>query len=133
MLFYGINFLYVAFNIYISLYVIVYCCTLPVLSYLYVLFLYHIGITSKLEYLTYLGVGAIWISPFYKSPMRDFGYDVQNYTEVDPMFGTMADFDKLMKEAKKRGNWVIGYITIYSCDLVRKSRWKLKTNILDFE
>jgi glycosidase len=65
--------------------------------------------------------------------MRDFGYDVQNYTEVDPMFGTMADFDKLMKEAKKRGNSVIGYITIYSCDLVRNSRWKLKTNILDFE
>lgn len=50
-----------------------------------------------------IGVGTLWLSPFYKSPMRDFGYDVQNYTQVDPLFGTMADFDDLMKEAKKRG------------------------------
>lgn len=61
------------------------------------------GITSKLDYLVYLGVGAIWISPFYKSPMRDFGYDVANYTEIDPMFGSMVDFDELMNETKKRG------------------------------
>lgn len=61
------------------------------------------GVTRRLDYLRELGVGTIWLSPFYKSPMRDFGYDVQNYTQVDPLFGTMDDFDELMKEAKKRG------------------------------
>ena len=66
--------------------------------------MYFPGITSKLDYLTYLGIDAIWISPFYKSPMRDFGYDVQNYTEIDPIFGNMADFDELMNETKKRGD-----------------------------
>ncbi|XP_061184522.1 maltase A3-like [Saccostrea echinata] len=60
------------------------------------------GVTSRLDYLKDLGVGAIWLSPFYKSPMRDFGYDVENYTQVDPLFGTMDDFDELMREAKKR-------------------------------
>ncbi|XP_048738761.2 maltase 1-like isoform X2 [Ostrea edulis] len=60
------------------------------------------GVTKHLDYLKDLGVGAIWLSPFYKSPMRDFGYDVQNHTQVDPLFGTMEDFDELMQEAKKR-------------------------------
>lgn len=61
------------------------------------------GVTKRLDYLQELGVGTLWLSPFYMSPMRDFGYDVQNYTQVDPLFGTMDDFDVLMKEAKKRG------------------------------
>ena len=59
------------------------------------------GITQHLPYLANLGVDAIWISPFFKSPMLDFGYDVSNYKEVDPMFGTMADFDDEMKKLKK--------------------------------
>lgn len=63
------------------------------------------GVTKRLDYLQELGVGTLWLSPFYKSPMRDFGYDVQNYTQVDPLFGTMDDFDVLMKEAKKRGQF----------------------------
>ncbi len=48
------------------------------------------GITARLDYLAWLGVDAIWISPFYPSPMADFGYDVADYTEVDPLFGTLA-------------------------------------------
>ena len=60
------------------------------------------GITMRLDYLAWLGVDAIWISPFYASPMADFGYDVSNYCEVDPLFGTLADFDELVSEAHRR-------------------------------
>ena len=65
------------------------------------------GITSKLDYLQQLGVDAIWISPFYKSPMKDFGYDVADYKDVDPTFGNIGDFDKLITMAKKRNLRVI--------------------------
>ena len=60
------------------------------------------GVTSKLDYIKSLGVGAIWLTPFYSSPMVDNGYDIANYTEIDPSFGTMADFDDLIKEARAR-------------------------------
>lgn len=65
------------------------------------------GITARLDYLAGLGVDAIWISPFYPSPMKDFGYDVADYTGVDPLFGTMQDFDTLLAEAHERGLRVI--------------------------
>ncbi len=61
------------------------------------------GIRGKLEYLSWLGVDAVWISPFFPSPMKDFGYDVADYRAVDPRFGTMDDFMALIKEAKARG------------------------------
>jgi hypothetical protein len=61
------------------------------------------GITRRLAYLAELGVDAIWIAPFFQSPMKDFGYDVSNYTAVDPLFGTLADFDDLIAEAKRLG------------------------------
>lgn len=57
------------------------------------------GIASRLEYIADLGVDAVWISPFFKSPMLDFGYDVSDYRAVDPMFGTMADFQELLDQA----------------------------------
>ena len=60
------------------------------------------GITGKLNYLQALGVDAIWLSPIYPSPDVDFGYDVADYTAIDPKFGTMEDFDELVKEAKNR-------------------------------
>ncbi len=60
------------------------------------------GITSKLDYLHELGIDAIWITPCFPSPQVDFGYDVSNYVDIDPMYGTLKDFDKLVKEAKKR-------------------------------
>ena len=59
------------------------------------------GITQKLDYLESLGVGAIWITPCYKSPMVDNGYDVEDYRQIDPSFGTMDDMDELIAEADK--------------------------------
>ncbi|XP_047118857.1 uncharacterized protein LOC124799287 [Schistocerca piceifrons] len=65
------------------------------------------GIIEKLEYLKDLGVAAIWLSPIYKSPMADNGYDIADFREIDPMFGTMEDFDRLLAEAHSRGIKVI--------------------------
>src|SRR6201997_5113533 len=65
------------------------------------------GIASKLDYLKELGVDAIWISPCFPSPQVDFGYDVSDYENIDPMYGTLANFDNLVKEAKKRGIHII--------------------------
>jgi oligo-1,6-glucosidase len=61
------------------------------------------GITSKLEYLRTLGIGLIWLSPIYASPMDDNGYDISNYQGIAPEFGTLVDFDSLIAEAKNRG------------------------------
>jgi alpha-glucosidase len=61
------------------------------------------GITSRLDYLKSLGIDAIWITPIYPSPGVDNGYDIADYTAIDPKYGTMADFDSLVAEAKKRG------------------------------
>ncbi|HSS02045.1 MAG TPA: alpha-amylase family glycosyl hydrolase [Kofleriaceae bacterium] len=60
------------------------------------------GIVRRLDYLAELGVDAVWISPFYRSPMKDFGYDVADYCDVDPVFGTLADFDALVAGAHER-------------------------------
>ena len=65
------------------------------------------GIRSRLDYLVDLGVGAIWISPFYPSPMADFGYDVADYTDVDPLFGDLHTFDALLAGAHAKGLRVI--------------------------
>jgi alpha-glucosidase len=65
------------------------------------------GILQRLDYLVQLGVDAIWISPVYPSPMADFGYDVADYCGIDPIFGTMGDFDRLLGEAHYRGLKVI--------------------------
>ncbi|HWT93825.1 MAG TPA: alpha-amylase family glycosyl hydrolase [Solirubrobacteraceae bacterium] len=65
------------------------------------------GIAAHLDHLEALGVEAVWLSPFYRSPMKDFGYDVADYTDVDPVFGTLADFDALVAEAHARGIRVI--------------------------
>jgi alpha-glucosidase len=59
------------------------------------------GISSKLNYLKALGVDAIWISPCYPSPQVDFGYDVSDYENIDPMYGTLQDFDRLASAAQK--------------------------------
>ena len=65
------------------------------------------GITRRLDHLARLGIDAVWISPFYPSPMADFGYDVSDYCDVDPIFGTLGDFDALVREAHARGLRVI--------------------------
>ncbi len=61
------------------------------------------GITARLDYVADLGVDAIWISPFFTSPMKDFGYDVADYRDVDPIFGNLADFDALVVKAHELG------------------------------
>jgi alpha-glucosidase len=61
------------------------------------------GITSRLEHVARLGVDAIWLSPFFTSPMKDFGYDIADYCDVDPIFGTLADFDRLVSRAHALG------------------------------
>ena len=61
------------------------------------------GIVQRLPYIASLGVDAIWISPFFTSPMRDFGYDVSDYRDVDPMFGSLADFDAVIETAHRLG------------------------------
>lgn len=65
------------------------------------------GITSRLDYLKKLGIDAIWLSPVYQSPQVDNGYDISDYEAIDPQYGTMADMDELISEAKKRGIRII--------------------------
>ncbi|MBP1466337.1 DUF3459 domain-containing protein [Candidatus Chloroploca sp. M-50] len=65
------------------------------------------GIRQRLDYLQWLGIDAIWLSPIFPSPMADFGYDVANYVDVDPMFGTLAELDQLVSEAHQRGMRVL--------------------------
>jgi len=65
------------------------------------------GLTQKLDYLVELGVTALWLLPFYPSPWRDDGYDISNYTDIHPAYGTLRDFQVLVKEAHRRGLAVI--------------------------
>jgi alpha-glucosidase len=65
------------------------------------------GITARLDHLFHLGVDAIWLSPIYPSPDKDFGYDVSDYVDIDPRLGTLADFDALVAEAHRRGIRVV--------------------------
>ena len=83
------------------------------------------GITSRLDYLHDLGVGAIWITPMYPSPGVDYGYDISNYTALDPEYGTMADFDHMVAEAKQRGIRVImDYVINHTSD---QSPWLIES------
>jgi alpha-glucosidase len=75
------------------------------------------GIRAKLDYLQWLGVDAIWISPFYPSPMADFGYDISNYTDIDPIFGSLNDFDALLADAHGRGlKLLLDYVPNHTSD-----------------
>ncbi|MFD2238394.1 maltose alpha-D-glucosyltransferase [Aureimonas populi] len=70
------------------------------------------GLLSKLDYIKELGVTAIWLLPFYPSPLRDDGYDIAEYTSINPSYGTMEDFERLVEEAHKRGLRVITELVI---------------------
>jgi alpha-glucosidase len=79
------------------------------------------GITSRLDYLQDLGINAIWINPMYPSPGVDYGYDISDYTAIDPVYGTMADFDHMVAEAKRRNIRVImDYVINHTSD---QSAW----------
>ena len=65
------------------------------------------GLTSKLDYLQDLGVTTLWLLPFYPSPQRDDGYDIESYTDVHAELGTLADFDRFLEEAHRRGLHVV--------------------------
>ena len=70
------------------------------------------GLTEKLEYLQGLGVNALWLLPFYPSPLRDDGYDIADYENIHPSYGTIEDFDRFMTEAHRRGIRVITELVI---------------------
>ena len=79
------------------------------------------GITSRLDDLTALGVDALWLSPFQRSPQKDAGYDVSDYCDVDPLFGTLADFDEMLAQAHSRGiRLIIDLVPNHSSD---QHRW----------
>ena len=65
------------------------------------------GIISRLDYLSDLGIDAIWLSPVYCSPQDDNGYDISDYQDIDPMFGSLEDMERLIAEADKRGIKII--------------------------
>lgn len=73
------------------------------------------GIISKLDYLKELGVDIVWISPIYASPFADQGYDISDYYKIDPSFGTMEDMDLLLKEAEKRGMYILMDLVVNHC------------------
>ncbi len=66
----------------------------------------YLGITNRLDYFDYLGVEILWLSPIYRSPMIDSGYDVADFTSIDPLFGNMDDFRELMAASQKQGSLV---------------------------
>ncbi|XP_017106282.2 maltase A3 [Drosophila bipectinata] len=86
------------------------------------------GIADKLPYLKELGITATWLSPIFTSPMADFGYDIANFTEIAPIFGTMSDFENLMKVAKKLDiNIILDFVPNHSsdeCEWFRRSAAK---------
>ena len=75
------------------------------------------GIRQRLDHLVWLGVNAVWISPIYPSPMKDFGYDISDYCNVAPVFGTLADFDRLLAEVHARGlKMILDFVPNHSSD-----------------
>lgn len=75
------------------------------------------GIRQRLDYLEWLDINALWISPIYPSPMKDFGYDVSNYTSIHPLFGTWSDFDRLLTEVHQRGmKLILDFVPNHSSD-----------------
>ena len=89
------------------------------------------GVTQKLDYLNDgkgggLGVDAIWLSPFFKSPMKDFGYDVSDFYDIDPIFGTMKDLDKMVESAHRRGIKILVDLVLNHCSDQHPWFWESK-------
>ena len=71
------------------------------------------GIISRLDHFAYLNIETIWLSPIFRSPMADFGYDISNHTDIDPIFGTLSDMDELISELHRRGKIRVADILVY--------------------
>src|SRR5882672_3442620 len=75
------------------------------------------GIAERLDYCASLGVDALWLSPIYPSPMADFGYDISNFTDIDPLFGSLVQFDELLADIKRRGmRLILDYVPNHTSD-----------------
>ena len=75
------------------------------------------GALAHLDHLAWLGVDAVWLSPIYRSPMADFGYDVSDHCDVEPLFGTLEDFDRLAAEARSVGlRLILDYVPNHTSD-----------------
>lgn len=70
------------------------------------------GILQKLDHFQYLNIKSVWIGPLYRSPMKDFGYDVEDFRSISPEFGTMQDFDELLAEMHNRGRGLLDLIRL---------------------
>ena len=83
------------------------------------------GIESRLPYLKEIGIESVWLSPIYKSPMKDFGYDISDFTDIDPIFGTLADFDSMIAAAHSMGMKIIlDFVPNHSSD---EHEWFIKS------
>jgi alpha-glucosidase len=87
------------------------------------------GVIERLSYFVDLGVDAIWISPIFRSPMADFGYDISDYVDIDPIFGDMADFERLVAEAHARGiSVILDFVPNHSSDrhpwFIESRKWR---------
>ena len=81
------------------------------------------GVISKLDYLQWLGINCVWLSPIFSSPMADFGYDISDYRGIHPLFGTMEDFDNLLTEVHKRGmKLILEFVPNHTSD---QNKWFL--------
>ena len=84
------------------------------------------GIISKLDYIKALGIDIIWLSPIYKSPFVDQGYDISDYYAIDPAFGTMEEMEELLAEAKKRDMYIIMDLVVNHCS--DEHEWFIKSS-----
>src|SRR5215211_3939994 len=79
------------------------------------------GLISRLDHLTWLGVDAVWLTPVFPSPLRDLGYDISDFCGIDPVFGEMADFDRLVSELKaRRIRLILDFVPNHTSD---RHRW----------
>ena len=86
------------------------------------------GIISRLDYCRWLGINAVWLSPIYPSPMIDFGYDISNFTDIHPLFGTLSDFDALISEARRLNlKILLDYVPNHSSD---QHSWFLRVQVV---
>lgn len=75
------------------------------------------GLINRLDYLEWLGIGAVWLTPVYPSPFRDFGYDISDFCGIDPGYGTMADFDRLLGLLHQRGiRLILDFVPNHTAD-----------------